>query len=223
MASIFERMVKGESLSKICEDEAMPDRQTVYRWREAYPELRDRYARAREALMDFYADQIVMLAYDDTKDTMNDGNKLVANHAAVARDRLKVDTLKWIMSKLSPRQYGDGNQILNKDGLTREEAMDQIGAPITKIERVIVSWEKHDPPPPPEPAKQITFNPGPLPAGIESRLLIDIIDVIRECVPDDDTRPTSEVMGEVRGVIHGALRQHYTPGRSAGGYNFRTK
>jgi hypothetical protein len=36
-----------------------------------------------------------------------EGERTVANHAKVQRDRLKVDSLKWIASKLFPRQYGD--------------------------------------------------------------------------------------------------------------------
>jgi hypothetical protein len=63
----------------------MPDRTTVYRWLEANPDFRDRYARAREALKDFYAEQILTVAFDERGDIVieqdGDRSKAVANHA----------------------------------------------------------------------------------------------------------------------------------------------
>ncbi|MGY8683379.1 hypothetical protein Q2941_37225 [Bradyrhizobium sp. UFLA05-153] len=64
--------------------------------------------RAREALMDFYCEEILKIAFDDSGDFFIDKDKrgrdvVVADHARVQRDRLKVDSLKWIMSKLAPR------------------------------------------------------------------------------------------------------------------------
>jgi Bacteriophage Sf6, terminase small subunit-like len=56
---ICERMTKGEGLLRICSDEEMPSRVTVYRWLDANEAFRSKYARAREALMDFYAEQIL--------------------------------------------------------------------------------------------------------------------------------------------------------------------
>ena len=72
--------------------------------------FRDRYVRAREALMDFYAEQILVIAFDESGDIVVDQapdgrSKTVANHAKVQRDRLKVDSLKWIASRLFPKRY----------------------------------------------------------------------------------------------------------------------
>ncbi len=36
--------------------------------------------------------------------------------AAVARSRLQVDTRKWLLSKLIPRQYGDTVALTGADG-----------------------------------------------------------------------------------------------------------
>jgi hypothetical protein len=48
------------------------------------------------------AEQILTIAFDESGDIVieQDGNrsKAVANHAKVQRDRLKVDSLKWITS-----------------------------------------------------------------------------------------------------------------------------
>jgi len=105
------RMINGQGLLKICSDPGMPDRSTVYRWLKDNSEFRDRYARAREALMDFYAEQILTIAFDESGDVVieqvGDKSKAVANHAKVQRDRLKIDTMKFLMAKLHPGRYGD--------------------------------------------------------------------------------------------------------------------
>lgn len=110
-AEICERMIEGKGLLQICKDEDMPARGTVYRWLDGRQSFRDRYARAREAQMDYFAELIREIAFDEFGDIVLEqvGNKTtaVANHAKVQRDRLKVDSLKWIASKLFGRQYGD--------------------------------------------------------------------------------------------------------------------
>jgi hypothetical protein len=37
--AVCERMLNGESLVKICEDEEMPSRTTIYRWMDARPDF----------------------------------------------------------------------------------------------------------------------------------------------------------------------------------------
>ncbi|WNV10177.1 hypothetical protein [Tardiphaga sp. 709] len=124
---ICEQMIAGKGLLEICREAGMPDRNTVYRWLERQPEFRDNYTRAREAMCDYYVEQILVIAFNESGDIVIDGKKTVANHAKVQRDRLKVDSLKWIVSKLFPRQYGD--KLLldgNKPGLSHEQALDQL-------------------------------------------------------------------------------------------------
>jgi hypothetical protein len=127
---ICEQMIAGKGLLEICRAAGMPDRNTVYRWLERQPEFRDNYTRAREAMCDYYVEQILVIAFNESGDIVIDGDKTVANHAKVQRDRLKVDSLKWIVSKLFPRQYGD--KLLldgNKPGLSHEQALDQLEGP----------------------------------------------------------------------------------------------
>jgi hypothetical protein len=65
-------MTTGQGLLRICDDDHMPDRATVYRWLEANEGFRDRYVRPREALMDFYAEQILVIAFDESGDIVVD-------------------------------------------------------------------------------------------------------------------------------------------------------
>ncbi len=92
-AKILERIASGESLRAICRDEGMPDRVTFWRWLDQDPELRNRYARAREESADHYADEIVSIADDGNLDP----------HSR----RVMIDARKWVASKLKPKSYGD--------------------------------------------------------------------------------------------------------------------
>src|SRR5579871_180753 len=100
-------MAEGESLRQVCASPGMPTRQTVYRWLEKHETFADNYARAREAMFDFWADQIREIAFDGSGDIIIENGKTKVDHENVNRSRLKVDALKWILSKLAPRRFGD--------------------------------------------------------------------------------------------------------------------
>ncbi|OAP40365.1 hypothetical protein AU381_00105 [Sinorhizobium glycinis] len=93
-AKIVERIASGDSLRKICRSVDMPHESTVRLWA-----TQDRngfytqYTRAREAQMDSLAEDLLEIADDDKND--------------VNRARLRVDTRKWLMSKIAPKRFGD--------------------------------------------------------------------------------------------------------------------
>lgn len=101
------RIADGESLRKICFDEDMPSQSMVFRWLASNEEFREKYARAREAQMEVMALEIVEIADDSAKDTIitDDGEK--PNNEWIQRSRLRVETRKWLMSKLRPKVYGE--------------------------------------------------------------------------------------------------------------------
>lgn len=110
---ICERLVEGESLRAICREEGMPSQSMVFRWLEADEAFRERYARARELQADTFADELTEIADDGTNDWMEQKDKegqaigWRENGEAISRSRLRVDTRKWIASKLKPKKYGD--------------------------------------------------------------------------------------------------------------------
>jgi hypothetical protein len=59
--------------------------------------------------MDWYAEEILEIAWDSSKDTIPAEGKKPArcDNEWVNRSRLKVDTLKFLMAKLHPKRYGD--------------------------------------------------------------------------------------------------------------------
>ncbi len=114
-AEICRRIADGESLRKVCRDEAMPDKSTVLRWLalKANLEFRDQYARAREMWADSLFDETLEIADDATNDitvlpaTGDKPQIEIVNHENIQRSRLRVDTRKWAAGRLAPKKYGD--------------------------------------------------------------------------------------------------------------------
>ena len=94
--TICKRLASGESLRAICEDDGFPARSTVHMWVVRNEEgFADQYTRARQAQALEWAEEILSIS-DVTDDTESN-----------ARSRLRVDTRKWLLSKVLPKVYGD--------------------------------------------------------------------------------------------------------------------
>jgi len=86
---ICRRMSEGKGLRQICRDPALPSRSTVLRWLQDNHDFRQQYAQAREALMDWYQEEILKIAFDDSGDLIIDGDRVMAGHHVVQRAKLK--------------------------------------------------------------------------------------------------------------------------------------
>lgn len=100
----------------------MPDYTTVCRYLRATEGQEDgfcqRYAQARQDQADYLADEMMDIADDGRNDTyVDDKGRKKVDWDVVHRSKLRVDTRKWIASKLKPKIYGDRtfNQITGKD------------------------------------------------------------------------------------------------------------
>jgi hypothetical protein len=82
------------SLSKIAVDNDFPNPSTIRRWIAKLPEFRDNYARAKLAQANILAEECLEIADNSVNENYN-------------VDRLRIDTRKWLASKLLPKQYGD--------------------------------------------------------------------------------------------------------------------
>ena len=100
-AQICDRIANGESLRAITCEEGMPSKSMVFRWIVENPTFRDHYTQARESQMESMVDELIDLSDPADKDDM----------VAVQRNRLQVDTRKWVMSKLAPKKYGDNANV----------------------------------------------------------------------------------------------------------------
>ena len=95
-----------ERLCKMYDD--MPDKTTVNLWRYKHPEFSTCYAKAKLVQADLLAEEMMDIADDSSRDARldSDGNELI-NSEFVARSRLKIDTRKFLATKLLPKQYGN--------------------------------------------------------------------------------------------------------------------
>jgi len=115
---ICERMAKGESLRSVCRDEGMPAESSVREWAlDDQQGFAAQYARARELQAEALVGEIIEISDDGTNDFMvrksnsekgagiQDGKVLDQEH--MQRSRLRVDSRKWLASKILPKIYGD--------------------------------------------------------------------------------------------------------------------
>jgi hypothetical protein len=119
---ICRRISEGESLRAICRDPAFPTEGSVRAWsREDRDGFATRFRIARDLQLDCWSDLIVDLADRQDLDP---------------RDRaIRIDTRKWLMSKLAPKRYGERllhasdpenpiqvlHQQISLDGLTPQQ------------------------------------------------------------------------------------------------------
>jgi hypothetical protein len=109
---------EGLSLRQICARESMPARSSVHKWLNENKDFADQYARARETMLEAMADEILDIADDQSGDTVKDPETGYerADTEWINRSRLRVDSRKWLLSKLLPKKYGDKLELSgNKD------------------------------------------------------------------------------------------------------------
>ena len=117
---ICAQLADGISLRTVCLADDMPDKSTVFRWLRTNTAFRDQYARAKEESADALTDEMLDIADDGSNDWMKDNDpenpiyKLNGEH--INRSRLRVDTRKWIASKLKPKRYGDKLEHTGPEG-----------------------------------------------------------------------------------------------------------
>lgn len=88
----------SKSMKKICEEVGVPY-STHLQWLSDKEDYSLKYARAKEDQADFLADELLEIADESAKDAKTP--------QAIQRDRLRIDTRKFIASKLKPKKYGD--------------------------------------------------------------------------------------------------------------------
>lgn len=94
---ICSRLACGESMRSVCLDKDMPAMPTVWRWIREREEFRKQYSIAKQESVDAIVEEVLEIADDVTGD--------------VSRDRLRIDSRKWIASKLKPKKYGDRTSL----------------------------------------------------------------------------------------------------------------
>ena len=126
--AICAELAEGRSLRSVCTAEDMPCIATVFNWLKKYPQFLAQYARAKEESADALADEMLDIADDARNDWMRrnhgeDDPGWVANGEHIQRSRVRIDTRKWLASKLKPKKYGDSTAITGPEGGPIESVM----------------------------------------------------------------------------------------------------
>ena len=128
---VCQRVAEGEHLKGICSDPRLPGTTTIYRWMADNDTFRVAFARAREAQMDTFSQEIISIADDASKDfteriDKNGDVELVEDPQMVQRSKLRIDTRWRLMSTLARAIYGDKVDLkvsgnIEVSGLSDEE------------------------------------------------------------------------------------------------------
>lgn len=129
-ALICERVATSTmGLARLCAlHDDLPDKTTVNLWRYRHPEFSTQYAQAKLKQADLLAEEMLDIADDGTNDWMESFGEEgeVAwkfNGEHVQRSRLRIDTRKFLASKLLPKQYGQHSEEEQKDKQSLIEAI----------------------------------------------------------------------------------------------------
>lgn len=113
---VCRRLIGGESLTAICDEQGMPSKSTVFYWRHSNEQFRKQYDTAREAQAEAIFTEILDIADDGTNDWVerefqNGNTAIVLNKEAVQRSNLRVNARQYVLEKLSPKRFGPKSQL----------------------------------------------------------------------------------------------------------------
>lgn len=111
-AMICTELATGRSLRDVCSGDDMPAESTVRLWAvEDRDGFSAQYMKAREIGYQSMADELLEIADDGRNDWMERRGEedagWQANGEHIQRSRLRVDTRKWMLSKVLPKVYGE--------------------------------------------------------------------------------------------------------------------
>jgi len=107
---ICEDIATGKSIRAVCRDENRPAISTVFRWVRDYPEFRKQYEDASSDRVDYQLEELNDLGQEAIDYAMSETeNKNVS--AVITAYKLKADNMRWTMSKIKPKKYGDKQDI----------------------------------------------------------------------------------------------------------------
>ena len=133
-------LAEGKSLRTVCKAEHLPCVASIFNWFRTQDGFLEQYTRAKEESADALTDEMLDIADDGTNDWAKqqlgeDGHEVDVLHKEhIQRSRLRIETRKWLASKLKPKRYGDK---------TTTEHTGKVET-ITKVERVIVNAKDSD-------------------------------------------------------------------------------
>lgn len=115
-------IAEGLSLRQIAKHHlGFSGKSAITEWIRDDPEFAARYARAKEAQADHFAEELLEIADDATNDWVEREGKTLVDYENINRSKLRVDTRKWLMAKMLPRKYGDRLELEHSGELSFAE------------------------------------------------------------------------------------------------------
>jgi hypothetical protein len=102
----------SKSMRTICLEIGVPYG-THLQWLRDKDDYSSQYACAKEDQADFLSEEMIDIADDSSNDVRYTESGEVINSEFVQRSKLRIDTRKWIASKLKPKKYGDKLDVLS--------------------------------------------------------------------------------------------------------------
>jgi DNA primase len=134
---IFERVIediyRGRSLQSLIEDDhRLVSYEDFLRWIKRDPQRHERFKEAQEMRTEFIAGEILEIA--DGVGAMDPSSNDTVN-----RDKLRIDTRKWLMGAHNKKRYGESKQIELGGTISITEALAQAQARVIEAEVVDVT------------------------------------------------------------------------------------
>ena len=124
--SICSLLSEGISLRTICLSSSMPCKATVFKWLREIDGFSDQYVKAKQESADALIEDMIEIADNEVSQPLIINGKPIiidkkvittVDGPSVNHARLRIDTRKWLASKLKPKKYGDKpeNETLPQD------------------------------------------------------------------------------------------------------------
>lgn len=140
--------------------DGMPTRRTVFRWLNTHPEFEQAYRLARTYQAEYWAEEMIEVAFDDGDDVLVTKVEKttaagavtivetpISNHARIQRDKLKIETLKTAIAHALPSKYGktagaDAALI----GTPPQEPVKKLAGTISPLSAAVIEFKRNNKP-----------------------------------------------------------------------------
>lgn len=107
-SKICKQIALGKSLRSICREDDMPDISTIYDWFPLHEQFTKQYEKACQDRVEAQYEDLTEINEEAIQYAKtNDFNV----QAVMTAYKLKADNMKWSMSKMKPKKYGDKTDI----------------------------------------------------------------------------------------------------------------
>jgi hypothetical protein len=124
--AIFAGISLGKSARAMCVEVGISQR-VLWNWLASDEELMRQYQRAKELCVDAYAEEIIEISDEGSRDTyVDEKGREVINREVIARAQLRIDARKWYAARLAPRKYGDKLPVTHEGSDGRKSVVHNI-------------------------------------------------------------------------------------------------